>query len=202
MPPFPQLPELPDGPVLYLVLAAIVVASSLPVLPIVVAAEPILMTVIVLSPHGRLSVVALVIVTIAAAVLGDALSYAVGRRFGPRLLRTHLARRAKRITRKAAAAPHRGMMGALFVQRWIPPTRGFVPARLGAAHKPFGAFVACSAVASLVWGLAIVAGSYAGGSALLFAMPVLALLVPIVGVTRRVVTARRDRSARSAAAAV
>ncbi|WP_125078676.1 DedA family protein [Mycobacterium sp. P7213] len=199
MPPFPQLPELPHGPVLYLLLAAIVVASSIPVLSIVVAAEPILMTLIVLSPNGRLSIMTLMIITVVAAVLGDALSYALGRRFGPRLLRTRLAARAKRITRKAAETRQRSMMGALLVQRWVPPTRGFVPARLGAAHKPFGVVVALSALASMVWAAVIIAGSYAGGAALLVVMPVLGLLVPVAAIARRVVTARRARSARAAA---
>lgn len=184
--PLNHLPNLPTGPWLYVVLAAIVVASGIPVLGLVIAAEPILMTVIVLAGSGRLSIMTLLAVTVAGSVLGDALSYGLGRYLGPKILRTRIFRRSRhRFVGAQRRVKRQGTMSALFIQRWIPPTRGLVPAVLGAAEKPLGEVVIFSAIAAAGWGSVIVFGSYVGGPALMLAMPALILLVPAVDAARR-----------------
>jgi membrane protein DedA with SNARE-associated domain len=196
--PLSPLPELPGGPWLYVLLAAIVVASGVPALAVVIAAEPILMMVIGLSGTGhRLSIVTLLAVVVAASVLGDALSYGLGRLLGPKLLRARIFRRLRpRIVGAQYSVQRRGTMSALFVQRWIPPTRGLVPAVLGAAGKPFGEFVSFSALAAAVWASVIVLGSYVGGPGLMLAMPAVIFLVPAVHAARRLLLRNRSHATR------
>lgn len=191
--PFGTLPELLTGPWLYVLLAAVVVASGVPLLGLVIAAEPILMTVIVLAGGGRVSIVTLVAVAVAGSVLGDVLSYWLGRWFGPKLLRLNIFRRSRRRIMDAQQRVQRqGTMSALFIQRWIPPTRGLVPAVLGAAKKPLGEFVALSALAAAVWATVIVIGSWVAGPDLMLAMPAVVLLAPAVGAARRIVLGKRQ----------
>lgn len=192
--PLDHLPNLPTGPCLYVLLAAIVVTSGVPVVALAAAAEPIVMTVIALDGHGRLSIVAVLVVTVVASVLGDALSYGLGRWFGPRLLRARIFRHSRhRIVGAQRSLQRQGTMTALLIQRWIPPTRGLVPALLGAAEKPLGVFISCSALSAAVWGPVIILGSYVGGPGLLLAMPAAFCLVPAAHAAHLAIRGRRSQ---------
>jgi|GEM_PF-5183334 len=192
--PLDHFPDLPAGPSLYVLLAAIVVASGVPVIALAVVAEPIVITVIALDGNGRLSIVGVLAVVMVASVLGDVLSYGLGRYFGPRLLRARIVRRSRhRVVGAQRSLRRQGVMTALLVQRWIPPTRGLVPALLGAAEKPLGVFISCSALSAAMWGPVIVLGSYVGGPGLMLAMPAVFVLVPAVRAARLAIRHRRSR---------
>jgi membrane protein DedA with SNARE-associated domain len=76
----PMLVPLPSGPVAYLIVVAIVVASSIPVLAIVAAAEPFLIAAVLAgAADGRTSIWTLLMLVTAASVVGDTLSYWLGR---------------------------------------------------------------------------------------------------------------------------
>jgi membrane protein DedA with SNARE-associated domain len=197
--PFDHLPALPAGPLLYLTLAGIVVASSLPIVSVVLAAEPILIAVVVLIGANHVSLAVLLVVAVAAAVTGDALTYGLGRWFAPRLLRLKLVRRQrKRIVAAHRTVQRRGMMGALLVQRWIVPTRGFVPMLLGVTKEPVAPFLASSTIAAALWAAVFVIGSQVGGMKLFIAIPVVMLVLTLARLLRRlVVSTRRQRARRN-----
>lgn len=192
--PFEHLPTLPTGPLLYLFLAAIIVASSVPIAALVLAAEPILMAVVMLVGADRVSLVVLLVVAVAAAVTGDVLTYGLGRWFAPRLLATKaFARHRHRFVGAHLAVQRRGMMGALLVQRWIVPTRGFVPMLLGAAKRPVGPSLAFSTIAAVLWATVFIVGSSVGGTTLIVAIPAVVVALSLVRPLRRVVVAARRR---------
>lgn len=106
---------------------------------------------------GRTSLVAVLLVVLAAAIVGDNVGYAVGRRVGPRLHRRvrHPGRR-KRLAGAEARLRLRGGP-AVFVGRWTPFVRSVMPSLAGISGMPYGKF--------LIWDL-LGAGSWAIGSVL------------------------------------
>ncbi|TVX95709.1 hypothetical protein FPV58_26880 [Mycolicibacterium porcinum] len=190
--PLDNLPTLPDGPMLYLVLAVLIITSSLPVLAVVAAAEPLLMAVVVLAGHGHPPISALLVVAVVGAVFGDAVSYGLGRWFGPRLRNVKALRRSrKRIAGAQQVVQRRGMLGALVVQRWVPPARGFAPALLGADRQPFGLFVAFSGLAGLLWALVLVLGTHLAGPTLVLIVPTMILALTVLRVAQALLVRRR-----------
>ena len=181
------------GPLLLLVPALTVIGSSIPPLGIVIAAEPILVAATLTAGHG-LPIQELLAMTVAAAVIGDVASYWLGRTFGPRLLNTRIGRRSrKHIYRAHHKLQHRGALGAMVVQRWAPPARGFVLAMLGTARQPFGRFVGYSLFASALWALVFVLGVHFGGLPLVLIIPTVATTALVLQVIRRLGARPRDR---------
>jgi membrane-associated protein len=192
--PLDHLPQLPNGPLLYLVLAAIVIGSSIPAIALVIAAEPFLMAVVILAGDGHPSIPALLAVTVGGAVLGDVLGYLLGWALGPKLSVNRFVRRSrKQVYGAQRHVRRRGVLGALVVQRWVPPTRGLVPALLGTVRHPFGQFVICSTAAATLWAAVIVLGTDIGGPALVLAIPTAMTILVAIRVARRLVTRLRDR---------
>jgi membrane-associated protein len=196
--PFDYLPTLPTGPMLYLCLAAIVIASSVPVVALVVAAEPILMAVVILTGANRTSLAILLVVAMIAAVAGDVLTYGLGRWFAPRLLRSKIvARQRRRIIGAHLSLRRRGMLGALVIQRWIVPTRGFVPMLLGVAKEPIVPFLTFSTIAAALWATVFIAGSSLGGTKLVIVIPVIIVGLPLIRLLSRAVGSTPRRALRA-----
>ena len=189
--PLDKLPTLPDGPLLYVVLVALIIASSVPVLAIVVAPEPVMMAVVVLAAHGNPPIGALLAVAVVGAVAGDALSYGLGRWFGPSLLNVKVVRRSrKRITGAQRDVHRRGMFGALVVQRWVPPARGFAPVLLGAGRQPFRLFVVFSALSGVLWALILVLGTHLAGPTLVLVIPTAILVLTVLRAAQKLLARR------------
>ncbi|MCV7227848.1 DedA family protein [Mycolicibacterium komossense] len=185
---------------LLVVLAVIVIGSSVPLLGIVIAAEPIMVGVILATNH-QLFVPGLLAVAVGAAVIGDIVSYWLGRALGPRLLKTKLVRRSrKHIDGAHRRVQRRGALGAMLIQRWVPPARGFVPSFLGTVRHPFGRFVGYSVLASSLWAFVFVLGTHFGGPTLILAIPTVATLVIATQLLRRGFIALRGRRDRRLAA--
>ena len=183
-----------------MLLALIVVGSSVPILGMVIAAEPVIVGVLLATNHN-VSVPGLLAVTIVAAVVGDMVSYWLGRSLGPKLLRTKLVRRSRKHVYGAHhKVQRRGALSAMVIQRWVPPARGFVPVLLGAVRHPFGRFVGYSAIASAVWALVFVLATHFGGPALIKAIPTVITVFIAIQVVQRLVSWLRDRRDRRVAA--
>jgi membrane protein DedA with SNARE-associated domain len=197
-----HLPQLPNGALLYLILAAIVIGSSIPVVALVIAAEPFLMAVVILAGDGHPSISALLAVTVGGAVLGDVLGYVLGWALGPKLSGSRFVRRSrKQVYGAQRHVRRRGVLGALVMQRWVPPTRGLVPALLGTVRHPFGQFVIRSTAAATLWAVVIVIGTHVAGPALVLAVPAVLVIPVVIRVVQGLVSRLRDRRRRPAGCA-
>jgi membrane protein DedA with SNARE-associated domain len=117
-----------------------------------------------LASTGRLSVVALAVVVVAAAVVGDSVGYEVGKRFGPRLLRTRLLHRhADGVGRARTFLDGRGAP-AVFVGRFTAFLRAVTPGLAGLSGMRYRRFLVYNAAGGLVWGLGCTVAGYLAGS--------------------------------------
>src|SRR3712207_6194474 len=147
----PSLTDLsPDSPISYLV------ALLVPLLDAIVPAFPSETAVIALGVASGsgfgVGVVALLLLAGLGAFVGDNLSYALGRRFGPRvterLLRGEQGRRRREWAERTLE--HHGAM-LIIVCRFIPGGRTAVTLTAGAVGYSRRRFVAATVAAAVIW---------------------------------------------------
>jgi membrane protein DedA with SNARE-associated domain len=116
-----------------------------------------------LASTGRLSVVLLAVVVVAAAIVGDSVGYEVGKRYGPRLLRTRPFRRHEgRIEWARGFLDGRGAP-AIFLGRFTAFLRAVTPGLAGLSGMRYRKFLAYNALGGLVWGVGCVVAGYVAG---------------------------------------
>ncbi|MCA1711377.1 MAG: DedA family protein [Actinobacteria bacterium] len=119
----------------------------------------------VLASQGRLSLPVVIGLAIVGAITGDAVGYAVGRRFGPSLQRSRLGRVVGDDRwRSAEAFIVRRGGPAVFLGRFTALLRALVPSAAGMAHLPYRTFALWNAVGGAVWATAFVVAGYAAGA--------------------------------------
>lgn len=119
----------------------------------------------VVASQGRVPVLAVMGAGILGAVLGDAVGYAVGRRWGPALLARlpHRFFPPERIGRaQLYLARHGGR--AVFVGRFTATLRVLVPGLAGMSGVPYRRFAVANAAGALGWGVLSVLIGYLGGA--------------------------------------
>jgi len=150
---------------------------------------------------GRVSVVLLAVVVVAAAVVGDSVGYQVGKKLGPRVLGWRIvARHAARVDSARAFLDGRGA-SAVFLGRFTAFLRAMVPGLAGLAGMRYRKFLLYNALGGLVWGVGCVAAGYAAGASYeqVAAWLGRAGAVTIVGVVLVVLVVWRVRRGRRAA---
>jgi membrane-associated protein len=105
-----------------------------------------------LSSQGLFSFPALLIFTMIAAILGENVGYAFGRKVGPMLFTREESRffKPKHLARAHEFFVRHGKK-AVFLARFLPIVRTFVPIVAGIAKMPFGSFMAYNLIGALVW---------------------------------------------------
>jgi membrane-associated protein len=117
----------------------------------------------VAASRGHVSVVAVLLVVVLAAVVGDSVGYEVGRVLGPRILaRDIVDRRRERVDQARAFLARRGGV-AVFLARWTAFLRAVMPALAGMARMPYPRFLVFNAVGGIAWGTAVVLVGYFAG---------------------------------------
>jgi membrane-associated protein len=140
----------------------------------------------------------------AGAILGDSVSYLIGRRWGLALIRKwapirrHLEPRVERA--QAYFADHGG--AAVFLGRFVGVVRGVVPVVAGTARMPYRRFLPWNVFASLVWTSAVISAGYLLGrnveavvsrASLVVTAAVLAVVVTWWVIARRRRSAEREQ---------
>lgn len=113
---------------------------------------------------GHVTLPAVLVVVIAAAIIGDTVGYQVGRHIGPRILETRVLRgRRKRLDDAQDFLSRRGG-SAVFLGRWIAFFRAVMPALAGVARMPYPKFLLFNAAGGIAWGTTVVLLGYVAGA--------------------------------------
>lgn len=154
-----------SGPVVYLVVTALVFAEDALFFGFVLPGETAVIVGGVLARRGNVELVWLTVAVVLAAIAGDSVGYEIGRRAGPPLLsRGPLRRRAERVEKARDLIRRRGP-AAVFVGRFVALFRSLVPALAGASNMPYRTFLLYNALGGLVWGVGNAVLGYAAGAA-------------------------------------
>ena len=192
------------GPVVLTVVGALVFGESAFFLGFVLPGETAVLLGGFLASTGRVAVIALAVVVVLAAIVGDSVGYEVGRRFGPRMLRTRMLRRHERKVDRARAFLDGRGAPAVFLGRFTAFLRAVVPGMAGLSRMHYRRFLAYNAAGGLVWGLLVVVAGYLAGSSYAKVAGYLgqggAVVVAVVAVIGFVLWRRRRHASAKAAA--
>lgn len=191
----------------YLVVFGVVFAEDAVLLGFVIPGETAALLGGVAASYGHVSLPVVLAVTIAAALAGDALGYAVGRRLGPAVLdHRFLARRRAPLDRAVDLLARRGGM-AVLLGRWTAFFRAVMPALAGSARMPYRRFLLWNAFGGTLWAATVVVAGYVAGASYASAASTLghgtavAAAIPLAGLVTWQVVRRRRAAARRAAPA-
>ncbi|HWB71344.1 MAG TPA: VTT domain-containing protein [Egibacteraceae bacterium] len=128
--------------------------------------DSLLFTTGLLVSHGILDAPLVVVLAgcFLAAVIGDQVGYAFGRRVGPRLFRRPDSRffRQEHVV-KAHAYFERYGARTIVLARFVPVVRTFAPVLAGVGSMRYRTFVTYNVVGALLWGVGVTALGYALG---------------------------------------
>lgn len=149
----------------YLIIGALVFGEAAVFVGFVLPGETAVLLGGVLAATHRLSLAAVLVLVVVAAVVGDTVGYEVGKHAGPRVLRTRpLRRHAERLDSAREFLRERGG-SAVLVARFTAFLRAVMPALAGLSRMPYPRFLVWNAAGGLVWGVGItLLGFFAGAS--------------------------------------
>ena len=119
--------------------------------------DSLLFTAGLLSAAGVLPPIWVLLVTIPiAAIIGDQVGYAIGRKFGPPLFERPDSRLFKReyVDRSAAFFEKYGPR-TVIIARFVPIVRTFVPVMAGTSRMHYRTFVTYNVIGGILWGAGV-----------------------------------------------
>ncbi len=119
----------------------------------------------VLASRGQVSLVAMLILAIVAAVTGDSVGYEVGRLFGPRILETRPLRKKTALVDVSRGFLRRWGGWAVFLGRYTAFLRAMVPGLAGMSGMAYPRFLLANATGGITWASAFTLLGYFLGTA-------------------------------------
>lgn len=119
--------------------------------------DSLLFTAGLLSANGTLPDIWILLVTIPiAAIAGDQVGYAIGKKFGPPLFNRPDSRFFKReyVDRSAEFFEKHGPR-TVIIARFVPIVRTFVPVMAGTSHMRYRTFVTYNVIGGILWGVGV-----------------------------------------------
>jgi membrane-associated protein len=154
------------GPWLYLILFAVVFCETGLVVTPFLPGDSLLFTVgSVCAIESQLNVVVMMAVLIVAAILGDAVNYAIGRRVGPKVFTSEksMLLNKKHLIRTQRFYEKHGGKTIIFA-RFMPIVRTFAPFVAGIGNMSYRRFVAFNVIGALAWVISLTMLGYAFGN--------------------------------------
>ena len=184
-----------------LVVGAVVFAEDALFVGFVLPGETLAILGGVAANRGHVSLTAVLVVVILAAIVGDSVGYEVGKHLGPRVLEAKfLANHADRVGDAQDFLARRGGW-AVLLGRWVAFFRAVMPALAGVARMPYRVFLPFNAVGGIIWGTVVVLVGYLAGASyekvehwLGRGAPILVGVVALVALAVWWVRRRRERS--------
>jgi membrane-associated protein len=171
------------GPTIgYITLFAIIFAESGLLVGFFLPGDSLLFTAGFLASQGFFNIAVLVIVCATAAITGDSVGYAFGRRVGRRLFERPDSRFFKRkhlLATEAFYEKHGGK--TIVLARFLPIVRTFAPIVAGVGNMRYSRFLAFNIGGGLLWAVGLPIAGYALGSVIpdvdRYLIPIILLII-------------------------
>ncbi len=153
-----------NGVVVYLVVAALVFAEDALFVGFVLPGETAAVLGGVIASQGRIQLWLMIVLVVAAAIVGDTVGYEIGRHIGPQILRVRILDKRRRRLDDAQKFLRRRGGWAVFLGRFVAFFRAVMPALAGTSRMPYRRFLAFNAAGGLMWGVGFVLLGYVTGN--------------------------------------
>lgn len=154
-----------SGPTAYALVGGLAFGEAVFLLGFVLPGELAVVLGGVLASHGRASLPAMMAVVAAGAVLGDSVSYELGRQLGPRLLTARLVQRHVPAVDAIQRLMRRWGTWAVVIGRATAYLRPLVPAVAGVAGMRYRRFLLANAAGGVAWAAGFTGLGYLLGDA-------------------------------------
>jgi len=148
----------------YLVITALVFSEDALLVGFVIPGETAAVLGGVIASQGRVKLPLMIVLVVAAAIVGDSVGYQIGRHFGPRILKLSVLRKRRRRLDDAQDFLRRRGHWAVFLGRFVAFFRAVMPALAGTSRMPYPRFLIANAAGGLVWGAGFVIAGYLAGN--------------------------------------
>ncbi|MBI3983746.1 VTT domain-containing protein [Candidatus Microgenomates bacterium] len=166
----------------YLGLFGIVFTESGLLIGLLLPGDSLLFTAGFLASQGILDISTVIVITAVAAILGDSVGYALGRRYGPRFFKRPDARlfNVEHLRRSQAFyAKHGGK--TIVLARFVPIIRTFAPVLAGVGQMPYRTFLSFNIIGGAMWSVTVPLLGYYLGRAIpnidRYLLPIVGLIV-------------------------
>ena len=150
----------------YVVVALLVFGEAALFIGFVLPGETSVIVAGVVASQGRVNFVALCVLVVVAAILGDSVGYFVGQRWGSRLLEIQLLQRRRADVDSAIAGLQRRGPFYVFLGRFTAFLRAVMPGLAGLSRMQYRRFLVANASGAIIWGVAYSLLGYFAGNAL------------------------------------
>lgn len=159
------LTQVLDQPpwLVYLIVGLVVFAEDAIFVGFVIPGETVAILGGVTASLGHTTLTAVLVLVIAAAILGDSVGYEIGRIWGTRIVAHRWLDRYRTRLDKAQDFLRRRGGSAVFLGRWTAFFRAVMPALAGSSRMPYRTFLPWNAAGGLAWGTTTVVAGYLAG---------------------------------------
>jgi len=152
------------GLTVYLVVFALVFAEDALFFGFVIPGETAAVLGGVVASRGHVELWLMIVLVVAAAILGDSVGYEVGKHFGPRILAMRILDKHRRRLDDAQSFLRRRGGVAVFLGRFVAFFRAVMPALAGSSRMSYRRFLAFNAAGGIAWGTSFVLIGYLAGN--------------------------------------
>jgi membrane protein DedA with SNARE-associated domain len=150
--------------VVYAVVAALVFGEAALFIGFVLPGETAVLIGGFIASQGRVNIVALCALVVGAAIIGDTVGYAVGTRFGTRLLDLRIFKRRLKAIDRALKGLEKNGATYVFLGRFTAFFRAVVPGLAGMSEMHYRRFLIANAAGGLCWGVGYALLGYFAGN--------------------------------------
>jgi membrane-associated protein len=160
-----QIQHLPGG-LVYGLVALLVFGEAALFIGFVLPGETSVIVAGVVASQGHVNIAWLCVLVVIAAVIGDSVGYAIGHRYGERLLTLPVIRHRRESVERALDGLRRRGPAYVFVGRFTAFLRAVMPGLAGMSKMHYRKFLWANALGGLVWGVSFTLLGYFAGHAL------------------------------------
>ena len=199
-----KIQHLPGG-LVFAVVALLVFGEAALFIGFVLPGETSVIVAGVVASKGRVNIELLCALVVVAAIVGDSVGYAVGRRYGEKLLTLPVIRHRQVALERALEGLRRRGPIYVFVGRFTAFLRAVMPGLAGMSKMHYRRFFFANALGGLIWGVSYsLLGYFAGGALSTIekysSWAGIAVLVLVLGVVVVIHFVRKHREVRDDAA--
>jgi membrane-associated protein len=160
-----KIQDLPGG-LVYCLVGVLVFGEASLFIGFILPGETAVIIAGVVASRGHVNVVALCVLVVVTAILGDSVGYEIGRRYGTRLIALPLVRSRRASIERALEGLRRRGPIYVFIGRFTAFLRAVIPALAGMSRLSYRRFLIANASGALIWGVAYTLLGYFAGTAL------------------------------------
>ncbi len=160
-----EIKHLP-GPLVFALVALLVFGEAALFIGFVLPGETSVIVAGVVASQGHINIDALCVLVVVSAIVGDSVGYAIGNRYGEKLMTLPIIRHRRVALERALEGLRRRGPTYVFVGRFTAFLRAVMPGLAGMSKMHYRRFLVANALGGIIWGVGFTLLGYFAGHAL------------------------------------